>query len=143
MFNRLLKSFGRPANQEDNPVIHDGELQLAAAVLLFGILPVDYVVTADEGAALKKSLQTLFGFSEEKCHRMMARAAAVYGRDTSILAATTLLKHRTTEMFRYRLVAEAQLIMRADGVLHDNELELGQRMKNMLGLGDTSLEKSA
>jgi len=106
MFNRLIESFGRPANQHDGTTVRDGELQLAAAVLLFGVLPIDYVVTSDEGAALRKSLQTLFGFSPDKCHRMIARAAAVHGRDPSILAATTLLKRRTSEEFRLRLMTE-------------------------------------
>ncbi len=143
MFERLINSFGQPANQHSADFMHDAELQLAAALLLFAVLPVDQKVTADEGCAFRKSLVALFSFSPEKCHRMMARAASAYDHDSSIMSAATLLKHRTTEAFRRRLLAEINMIMRADGVLHDNELDLEQRVERLLGLAESILHQTA
>jgi uncharacterized tellurite resistance protein B-like protein len=143
MFERLINSFGQPANQQDSQTLRDPELQLASAMLLFGILPVDYEITAVEGTALCKSLATLFNFTPEKCHRLMSRAAAAHSKEPSIVAATTLLKHRTTEAFRRKLLAEANYIIRADGVLHDNELDLGHRLERMLGLSSENMQQSA
>jgi uncharacterized tellurite resistance protein B-like protein len=117
MFERLIKSFGRPANQGNGTVIHDHELQLASAMLLFGALPVDYKVTSDETSA--------------------------HARETSIVAATTLLKHRTSEKFRRQLLAEINAVMRADGVLHDNEIDLERRIERLLGLVPEPLQQTA
>jgi uncharacterized tellurite resistance protein B-like protein len=143
MFERLINSFGQPANARDDGAVSDPELQLASAMLLFSVLRVDYHVTADEGCALQKSLLTLFNMSPEKCHRMIARAAAAHSKDPAIVAATTLLKRRTSDDFRHRLLAEINIIMRADGVLHDNELDFEHRVEKLLGLAPERLQQSA
>jgi uncharacterized tellurite resistance protein B-like protein len=143
MFERLINSFGQPANHNNAYELHDAELQLAAALLLFSALPVDYSVTAEEGCALNQSLAGLFSFAPDKCHRMIARAASAYNNDSSIMAASTLLKHRTTLNFRKRLLAEINLIIRADGVIHENELDLVTRVERLLGLSHENSQISA
>lgn len=143
MFERLISSFGRPANQHAADILHDGELQLAAIQLLFSVLPVDYKVSPVEGCALVKSINTLFAFSPEKCHHMISRAASNYSRDSNIMAAATLLKNRTTIAFRKSLLAEVNIIMRADGILHDNELDLEHRLERLLGLVEVNAQKIA
>ena len=143
MFERLINSFGQPANTRDDGTAINPELQLASAMLLFSVLPVDYLVTADESCALRKSLIALFNMSPEKSRRMIARAAAAHSKDPAIVAATTLLKHRTSENFRLRLLAEINTIMRADGVLHDNELDFEHRVEKLLGLVPENLRQSA
>jgi uncharacterized tellurite resistance protein B-like protein len=143
MFERLINSFGQPANQHTADVLHDGELQLAAVQLLFSVLPVDYDVSPIEGCALVTSIQSLFGFSPERCHKMIARAAALHARDSSIMAAATLLKSRTTLAFRSRLLAEVNTIIRADCVMHDNEIDLERRLERLLGLTETTTQKIA
>jgi uncharacterized tellurite resistance protein B-like protein len=143
MFERLINSFGQPANQQDNGPVINSELQLASAMLLFSVLPVDYRVTVEEGCALQKSLFALFDLSPEKCRRMIARAAAAHNRDPAIVAATTLLKRQTSELFRIRLLAEINIIMRADGVLHDNELDFEHRVERLLGLAPETFRRSA
>jgi uncharacterized tellurite resistance protein B-like protein len=143
MFERLINSFGRPANQQDGAHLRDGELQLAAAVLLFGVMPVDHRITNDETSAFHDALVTLFNYSPEKCRRMMARAASAHARDSSIVAATTLLKRRSPEHFRRRLMQEVRNLTRADGTVHDNEIDLEQRIERLLGLAQGELQISA
>jgi uncharacterized tellurite resistance protein B-like protein len=143
MFERLIHSIGQPAHPTLTDVSADAELLLAAAKVLFAVLPVDYSVTSQEGVALRRSLIKLFTLSPEKCHRIMARAAAAHDKEPSILAATTLLKHRTSESFRRKLLAEVNVIIRSDGVLHDNELDLEQRVARLLGLSTSHWQQSA
>jgi uncharacterized tellurite resistance protein B-like protein len=143
MFQRLLNRLGAPANQQEAGWPHDHELQLAAAVLLFGVMPVDYAVTRDEGGALFAALTNLFHFSPERCRRMIARAAAVHVKDSTIMPAATLLKARTPETFRQQLLHEAQRIMQADGVIHVNEVDLFNRLQRLLGLLPPALRQSA
>jgi uncharacterized tellurite resistance protein B-like protein len=138
MFERLINSFGQPANSYG-----DAELQLAASKLLFAVLPVDYKVTNEEAHALRNSLTSLFHVSPEKCRRMISRAAAAHAKEPSFVAAATLLKHRTTESFRQKLMTEARNLSRADGVVHNNELDLEQRLERLLGLADQALQQSA
>ncbi len=142
MFERLIKSFGHPANQHHHAVYGDGEVQLSTALILYSVLPVDYRITVEEGRALAQSLVKLFGFSTVKCHRFMARAAAAYNRDSSIMAAATLLKKHTTPTFRSRILVEVTAIIQADGVFHGNEADLRMRIENLLGLSQPTYATS-
>jgi uncharacterized tellurite resistance protein B-like protein len=143
MFERLLKRIGQSNQSHLKNIATDAELLLAAAKVLFAVLPVDHVVTKQEGVALRTSLIRLFALSPEKCRRLMARAAAAHGRESSILAAATLLKHRTPEAFRHELLEEVNSLIHADGVLHDNELDLEQRVARLLGLDNGGWKQTA
>jgi uncharacterized tellurite resistance protein B-like protein len=143
MFERLIRSFGRPANQTDGTVVRDQELQLASAKLLFSMLPADYNIEPEESVALREALTRLFHFTPMKCRRMIARAAAAHYREPSVLAAATLLKHRTAEAFRHTLLDEVRAIARADGALHPNELDLQTRVERLLGLPATEFKMTA
>jgi uncharacterized tellurite resistance protein B-like protein len=143
MFERLIKSLGQPVNRNDAPPDQDPELQLAAALLLFGVMPADYKITRDETSALRVALIGLFDFSPERCRRMMARAASMHARESSIVGATTLLKRRASEDFRLRLMREVRKLSRADGVVHDNELDLEHRIERLLGLAPDDLLQTA
>ncbi len=140
MFERLIKSFGRPANQFSADAMRDPELQLAAAKLLFGMLPADYRVEPQERVALRVALTRLFGFDAAKARRMIARAASAHGADPSLLAAATLLKRRAPEAFRQALLSELRGIACSDGVLHENEIDLSSRAERLLGLPATDFQ---
>jgi uncharacterized tellurite resistance protein B-like protein len=143
MFERLIKSFGKPANLTRSAHVTDHELQLAAAMLMFAVLPVDHKVTADETCALRSALVSLFDFSPEEAQRMLARSAAAHANEPSIVAATTLLKHRTTPEFRQHLLHELRAIVRSDGEVHHNESDLEQRVERLLGLSPHGFQKTA
>ncbi len=140
MFERLIKSFGTPSNQRDHVVVNDPELQLASAKLLFSMLPVDYNIEPEESVALREALTRLFHFGHLRCRRMIARAAAAHFHEPSLLAAATLLKHRTSEAFRKNLLAEIRRIACADGTLHDYEIDLQTRVERLLGLPSTEFK---
>jgi uncharacterized tellurite resistance protein B-like protein len=144
MFERLIRSFGTPANQwanqHNNIVVRDQELQLASAKLLFSMLPADYNIEPEESVALREALTRLFGFGTLRCRRMIARAAAAHYHEPSLMAATTLLKLRTPETFRRNLLVELRLIAGADGALHDYEIDLQTRVERLLGLPATGFK---
>jgi uncharacterized tellurite resistance protein B-like protein len=140
MFERLIKSLGRALPESDGFVLRDQELQLASAKLLFSMLPADYNIEPEESVALRFALTRLFHFSPHKCRRMIARAAAAHFREPSILAAATLLKHRAPVEFRQRLLEEIRVIARADGALHENEIDLQERVERLLGLPSTAFK---
>jgi uncharacterized tellurite resistance protein B-like protein len=140
MFERLIKSFGTPSNQHNAFVLRDHELQLASAKLLFSMLPADYNIEPEESVALREALTRLFGFGTLRCRRMIARAAAAHFREPSLLAAATLLKHRTSAAFRQNLLLEIRRIARADGSLHHFEIDMEERIGRLLGLPATEFK---
>jgi uncharacterized tellurite resistance protein B-like protein len=140
MFERLIKSFGKPSNQHSSIVVRDQELQLASAKLLFSMIPADYNIEPEESVALREALTRLFHFGPMRCRRMIARAVAAHYREPSLLAAATLLKHRTSEAFRRNLLAEIRRIACADGTLHEYEIDLQTRVERLLGLPSTEFK---
>lgn len=143
MFERLIHSFGQPAHAPAVPLHDDSEVQLAAAVLLFGTVSVDHEVKPEETAALQQSLQQLLHLSPEKSHRLIARAAASVAKDSSIMAAATLLKLRSPEDFRRELMSAMTSVICADGRLHDNERDRATRTARLLGLSGSNLRECA
>ena len=138
MFQRLIQSFGRPANNFSRD-LHDPELQLASTLLLFAMLPADYRVKQLECVALMHALSRLFGIGEIKSHRLIARAVAAFNKEPGIFASAMLLKQRTSPEFRSRLFCEARQIAMADGEIHWNEKDLLNRLQHMLGLHEYKL----
>ena len=138
MFERLIQSFGRPANNFSRD-LQDPELQLASTMLLFAMLPADYQVKQLECVALMQALSRLFGISETKGRRLIARAVAAFDKEPTIFASAMLLKQRTTPEFRANLFNEASQIAMADGEIHWNEKDLLDRLQPMLGLKDFKL----
>ena len=143
MFERLISSFGRPANNHIAGTPLDSELQLAASILLFGVLAVDFQISPEETKALQQNLQELLHLSAEKSHRLIARAAASVEKDSSIMSAATLLKHRSPEEFRKDLMKAMIRVICADGQVHLNELDRAARTARLLGLADLNLANSA
>jgi uncharacterized tellurite resistance protein B-like protein len=137
MFERLINSLGQPANTQTGDAAHDPELQLAAAQVLFAMLPVDYHVKQLECIALMRALERLFG------QKLVSRAAAGHAREPGILASAMLLKRGTSLAYRQQVINEARVIALSDGTIHSNETDLINRMEALLGLKGESLQRSA
>ncbi|MFO1033171.1 MAG: TerB family tellurite resistance protein [Hyphomicrobiales bacterium] len=134
MFERLIESIGIESTGGDAAQLARAETQLAAAILLFAIIPADRQHHRDESLALHLSLRRLFPLPEDKARKLVARAAAQYGREPTLLAPATLLKHRLSEAFRRRILLEAEIIAMADGSIHEFERDVLSRMERLLGL---------
>jgi uncharacterized tellurite resistance protein B-like protein len=136
VFERLVESLGLTTSGGDAAQLPRAETQLASAILLFAIIPADRQHLREESQALHLSLRRLFALSDDKANKLVARAAAQYGREPTLLAPATLLKHRLSEIFRRKLVVEAYIIALADGELHAYEQDVLLRMERLLGLAE-------
>jgi uncharacterized tellurite resistance protein B-like protein len=137
VFERLIESLGTASTGDDAAQLLRTETQLAAAILLFAIVPADRQHQPVESLALHLSLRRLLAISDEKTNKLVARAAAQYDREPTLLAPATLLKHRLSEGFRHRLVVEAHIIAMSDGQLHAYEQDVLSRTERLLGLATT------
>ena len=134
MFDRLIEALGTVSTKDDAVQIQRAETQLAAAILLYAVLPADRIFVPEEILALRQGLNHIFNFSDEKCRKLMSRAASQYQKEPTLLAPATLLKHRLSLSFRNLVLATARRIAMADGQLHDNEADVLRRIELLLGL---------
>ncbi len=138
MFNRLVENMGRASTLDDNVQMHDPENQLAAAILLYAVLPADNVVVPQESLELRFSLQHHFRVSDQHSRHLISRAVSAHALEPSLVASATILKHRFTLNFRRHLLNSAHRIAMSDGRLHDNEIDVLSRISSLLGLNAPS-----
>ncbi|MDE2385854.1 MAG: TerB family tellurite resistance protein [Alphaproteobacteria bacterium] len=145
MFERLIESLGTISTRDDATQARNPETQLAAAILLYAVVPADHVYASAESAALHEGLRHIFRLPDDKCRKLVSRAMAQYSREPTLLAPATLLKHRLSLSFRQLILATARRIALADGELHNNELDVLARISSLLGLNiaESSQNRSA
>ncbi len=134
MFNRLLESLGTISTKDDALQVLEPETQLATAILLFAVIHADSYYAAAESRAFYEGLRHIFGLSEDKCWKLMSRAVSQYHKEPSLVAPATLLKHRLSTGFRRLVLATANRIALADGLLHDYEADVLGRLETLLDL---------
>jgi len=143
MFDRLIESLGRTNQIDDSAQGRVVENQLAAAMLLYSVLPADHVIVPQESMELRLALQHLFFLTDLKSRHLITRAVSAHARDPSLVACATILKHRFSFAFRRRLLGAAHRIAMSDGRLHDNEADVLARISSLLGLNATEHRLSA
>jgi uncharacterized tellurite resistance protein B-like protein len=143
VFDRLVESIGRNTQIDDSAQAQVPENQLAAAILLYAVLPADNVIRPEESLELRIALQHLFGATDEKSRRLIARAMSAHSREPSLLASATILKHRFTFNFRRHILGAAHRIAMSDGRMHDYEADVLARISSLLGLNSTAQKLSA
>jgi len=134
MFDRLVENLGRASVAGDAAQIRNPETQLAAAMLLYAVLPADNVIRPEESFELRLTLQRLLRVGDVQAQHLISRAVSAYSREPSLLACATILKHRFTLGFRNSLFEAARRIAAADGQIHVNEADVLSRITSLLGL---------
>lgn len=140
MIDRLLAELGRPAT--DNAAAQK-QLQLATAILLYSVLPADYVINWAETSSLLEELEKLSGLPRTGVNRLVRRAAAAHQSDSAILACATLLKLKADVSFRQDILAAAIRISLADGMSHHFEVHLIERLARLLGVSPAGQRRAA
>ncbi|MDE2446934.1 MAG: TerB family tellurite resistance protein, partial [Alphaproteobacteria bacterium] len=74
----------------------------------------------------------LFALDRRKCRKLLSRAMAARLRDPSVFNSAMLLKRWASPELNDKLLAAATQVAHADGVLHDYEADLLQRLQRML-----------
>lgn len=140
MIDRLLAELGRPAT--DNAAAQN-QLQLATAILLYSVLPADYVINRAEISSLLDELAKLSGLPRARVNRLVRRAAAAHQSDSAIMACATLLKLKTDMSFRQDVLAAAIRISLSDGASHHFEIHLIERLARLLGVSPAGQRRAA
>lgn len=140
MIDRLLAELGRPAT--DNAAAQN-QLQLATAILLYSVLPADYVINRAEISSLLDELAKLSGLPRARVNRLVRRAAAAHQSDSAIMACATLLKLKADASFRQDVLAAAIRISLADGVCHHFEIHLIERLARLLNVSPAGERRAA
>lgn len=140
MIDRLLAELGRPA--ADNAAAQK-QLQLASAILLYSVLPADYVIHRAEISSLLDELAKLSGLPRARVNRLVRRAAAAHQSDSAIMACATLLKLKTDMSFRQDVLAAAIRISLSDGASHHFEIHLIERLARLLGVSPAGQRRAA
>jgi uncharacterized tellurite resistance protein B-like protein len=136
VFERLIENLGHIATIDDSAQARDPETQLAAAMLLYAVMPADRVVLPEESVELRFAIQHIFGLSDARCQKLISRAVSIYDREPTLLAPATILKHRISTAFRRLILTSAYRIAMADGRMHAYEADVLARMSSLMGLNE-------
>ncbi len=142
MFNYLLENLGTISTKDDAVQALESDTQLATAILLVAVIPAESSHAAEQSRALHEGLRHIFELNEDKCWTLMSRAVSHYRKEPSLLAPTTLLKHRLSIGFRQLIFVTAKRIAMADGHLHDYEADVLARLETLLDLRLAQLNES-
>jgi uncharacterized tellurite resistance protein B-like protein len=140
MIDRLLTELGRPARQN---VAAQSQLQLATTILLYSVLPADYVIHRAEISSLVDELKKLFNLPRAKTNKLISRATVAHQSESAILACATLLKLKTDVSFRQDVLAAAIRISLADGMSHHFEIHLIERLARLLNVSPAGARRAA
>jgi uncharacterized tellurite resistance protein B-like protein len=140
MIDRLLAELGRPA---EKAAAAQAQLQLATTILVYSVLPADYVIHRTEVSSLISELKMLFNLPRSNANRLISRAAVAQQSESAILACATLLKLKTDVSFRQNVFAAAIRVSLADGTNHQFEIHLVERLARLLNVSPAGQRRAA
>jgi uncharacterized tellurite resistance protein B-like protein len=140
MIHRLLAELGRPA---EKTAAAQRQLQLATTILIYSVLPADYVIHHTEITSLVGELKKLFNLSPSKTNRLIGRATVAHQSESAVLACATLLKLKTNVAFRQDVFAAAIRVSLADGTNNQFEIHLIERLARLLHVSPAGARHAA
>jgi uncharacterized tellurite resistance protein B-like protein len=140
MIDRLLAELGQPAQEN---AAAQAQLLLATTILLYSVLPADYVIHRTEISSLVYELKKLFNLPRSETNKLISRATVAHQSDSAILACATLLKLKTDVSFRQDVLAAAIRISLADGMSHHFEIHLIERLARLLNVSPAGERRAA
>jgi uncharacterized tellurite resistance protein B-like protein len=140
MIDRLLAELGQPAQEN---AAAQAQLLLATTILLYSVLPADYVIHRTEISSLIYELKKLFNLPRSETNKLISRATVAHQSDSAILACATLLKLKTDVSFRQDVLAAAIRISLADGMSHHFEIHLIERLARLLNVSPAGERRAA
>lgn len=120
-------------NERQEP-IGEERCRLAAAALLFHVVAIDGVVSADEKAALRDLLRQRFSLDEKEVDELVADAEEADNEAVDLYGFTSVLKQELDEADRERIVEMMWTLVFADGQVHEFEDNLIWRAAELLGV---------
>lgn len=108
--------------------------QLAAAALLFHVVAIDGVVSAEERAKLREVLRRRFDLDEESAEDLIGAARQADLEAVDLYGFTSVLKARLDAAGRERVIEMMWEMVFADGEVHEFEDNVVWRVAELLGV---------
>lgn len=112
----------------------EDDCRLAAAALLFHVVALDGVVSAEERDALSALLMRRFDLDKDGAQALVAAAETADKEAIDLYGFTSVLKRRFDEAERERIVEMMWTLVYADGSLHEFEDNVIWRVAELLGV---------
>jgi uncharacterized tellurite resistance protein B-like protein len=130
-----IKRFLTDVGERDDPLKgSDEELQLAAAALLFHVIAVDGVVSAEECAMLTALLARRFALAPADVGSLVKAAETADAEAVDLFTFTSVLKRRLEPAERERVIEMMWKLVYADGSVHELEDNVVWRVAELLGV---------
>jgi uncharacterized tellurite resistance protein B-like protein len=110
------------------------EQQLAAAALLFHVIAVDGIVSADERRVLAAVLKRHFDLDDKETEALIAAAEEADKEAVDLYSFTSVLKRQAEEADREKIVEMMWRLVYADGAVHEFEDNVIWRVAELLGV---------
>ena len=110
------------------------EQQLAAAALLFHVIAVDGIVSADERKVLAAVLKRHFDLDDKETEALIAAAEQADKEAVDLYGFTSILKRQAEEADREKIVEMMWRLVYADGAVHEFEDNVIWRVAELLGV---------
>lgn len=134
MISAIRQLFAELVGAEEPRRFTDDDYRLAAATLLFHVIAIDGVVSAEERAKLGELLRHRYGLDADATTALVEAAEAADKQAVDLYGFTSVLKRRLDEGERERIVAMMWELVYADGKVHEFEDNLIWRAAELLGV---------
>jgi uncharacterized tellurite resistance protein B-like protein len=138
MLNSLRRFIADFANGGEDVAMGEDEIRLAAAALLFHVVAVDGVVSAEERSLLAELLKRRFDLGAADAATLVAQAETAEAEAIDLYSFTSILKQRLDIAERERVIAMMWKLGFADGKLHEFEDNAIWRVAELLGVSSDS-----
>jgi uncharacterized tellurite resistance protein B-like protein len=134
MLAAIRRFFTEMTGDSDPTTIAEDDLRLAAAALLYHVVAVDGVVSAEECAMLSDLLKQRFGLDPAETRSLVAAAESADAEAVDLFGFTSVLKRRLEAGDRERIVEMMWKLVFADGRVHEFEDNVVWRVAELLGV---------
>ena len=120
--------------RDHTATVGEDEMQLAAAALLFHVVAIDGIVSADECAILTDLLSRRFGLDPQETRSLVKAAETADAEAIDLYGFTIVLKRRLDDAGRERIIEMMWKLVYADGSVHEFEDNAVWRVAELLGV---------
>jgi uncharacterized tellurite resistance protein B-like protein len=134
MLAAIKQLFDRLAHDERPVDMGEEEIRLAVAALLYHVIAVDGVVSAEECATLTELLKTHFDLDSEATRSLVQAAETADAEAVDLYSFTSVLKRRLEVPDRERIIEMMWRLVYADGGVHEFEDNVVWRVAELLSV---------
>ena len=134
MLEALTRFLSDLSADKDDRAFGEDDYRLAAAALLYHVIAIDGLVTADERTLLADLLMRRFGLDIDMAEKLLGEAEAADREAVDLYGFTSVLKRKLDEPDRERIVEMMWKLVFADGAVHEFEDNVIWRVAELLGV---------